>query len=333
MPWLLCLSLALVASAAAAEVPPRTAVGQTLVVPDADFERGQIFYLLPGQDTQLALSSTAPLQRTIVTTSRAVGYVVATFDPEDTEQPILGGGLRVPVASFGSDSPALDGRLWGEDYFLGAEHPELTFELTGVSDVEKSASEDKDIFPFSMRLKGKLTARGVSRDVEMAAEVRFLLTNFSTFARSVGDLITIAGSFEVAPADFGWELPRGAAGLIAPSLEVDVFLLGSTRSPENFLNPNIDAERLLAERRYLTQARDFRDAQAAAAIGSELLAKYRDDAAALTSLARVILTDAGLPNRDLGLASQLIQRARELDPEGEETVAVSELLAAVLVAD
>ncbi len=320
----------LFAGAAVAEVPPRTEVGQALAVPDADFERGQIFYLLPGQDTQLALISTAPLQRTIVTTSRAIGYVVATFDPEDAEKPILGGALRVPVASLASDSPSLDGQLWAESYFHGAEHPEITFELTGASGAEKSAGDEKDVFSYRVKLTGKLTARGVIREVEMAAEVRFLLTNFSTFARSVGDLITIQGSFEVAPTDFGWELPRGAAGLIAPALEVDVFLLGSTRSPENNLDPNLDAERWLAEQRYLTLARDLRDASAASAAGGEFLVKYRDDVAALGSLARIILGEPGLPSRDLGLASQLVKRAQALDPDGEETAETLKLLSAAM---
>lgn len=323
-------TLVLTASAAAAEVPPRTAVGQTLIVPDADFGRGQVYYLLPGEDTQLALTSAATLQRVIVTTSRAVGYVVATFDPEDSAKPVLGGSLRVPVASLASDSPAIDGQLWGESYLHGAEHPEITFEITGVTGVEKVASEEKDVFPYRMRLSGQLTARGVSRELGIDAEVRFLLTNFSTFARAVGDLITVAGRFEVRPADFGWEPPRGAAGRIADTLEVDLFLLGSTRSPENSLDPNLDVERWLAEQRYLTRARDFRDAQAASAVGGEFLARYRDDASALGSLARVILTEAGLPSRDLGLAARLVKRARELDPEGEEIAELAGMLAAAV---
>ncbi len=326
----LALLVLAAAGVASAEVPPRTAAGQTLAVPEADFERGQIFYLLPGQDTQIALTSAAPLQHTIVTTSRAVGYVVATFDPEDSEQPIMGGALRVPVASLASDSPALDGQLRGEGYFNVSEHPEITFELTGATGAEKIAGDDEDVFSYRVKLGGKLTVRGVTRDVEMAAEVRFLLTNFSTFARSVGDLITIAGRFEANPADFGWEMPPGAAGLIAPALGVNVFLLGSTRSPENNLDPNLDVERWLAEQRFLTLARDFDDAEAAAAAGGEILAKYRDNATALNSLARVILTEPGLRNRDLGLARKLAERARELDAEGEEITETQALLNAAL---
>ncbi len=332
MPYRIALALLVLIAAgvATAEVPPRTPVGQTLAVSDADFDRGQIFYLLPGQDTQIALTSPAPLQRTILTTSRAVGYVVATFDPEDSEKPILGVALRVPAASFASDSPATDGQLRGEGYFHAAEHSEIVFELTAATGAEKLASDDPDVFPYRMKLAGKLTALGVSREVEMAAEVRFLLTNFSTFARSVGDLITIAGRFEVNAADFGWELPRGAAGLVSATLGVDVFLLGSTRSPENTLDPNLDVERWLAEQGYLTLARDFDDAEAAAAAGAELLAKYRDDASALNSLARLVLTAPGLANRDLKLARQLAGRARELDAEGEETAEVQALLAAAI---
>ncbi len=321
--------LLLSAGIAAAEVPPRTTVGQTLAVPDADFERGQIFYILPGQDTQIALTSTARLQRTILTASRAVGYLVATFDPEDSAQPIIGGALRLPAAALSSDSPATDVQLLSDGYLAAAEHPEITFELTGTGAAEKLASGDKDVFPYRLKLSGKLTFRGVSREVEMTAEVRFLLTNFSTFPRAVGDLLTIAGSFEIEPADFAWEMPAAAAGLIASSLKVDVFLLGSTRSPENNLDPNLNVERWLAEQRYLTLARDFADSEAAAVAGGEILTKYRDDAGALNSLARLILEEPGLRNRDLALVSRLVMRARELDDEGEQTAEIVSLLAAV----
>lgn len=320
--------LILATGAVWAEVPPRSQIGQTLAVPDADFDRGQIFYILPGQDTQLALTSVGPLQRMIITTSRGVGYVVATFDPEDSEKPILGGALRVPVASLASDSPAIDGLLRGENGLHEAEHSEITFELTGATEVEKLASEDEDVFPYDMKLSGKLTVRGVTKDVEMVAEVRFMLTNWTTFARSVGDLITIAGRFEVKPADFGWEPSRG--DLTAESLSVDVFLLGSTRSPENNLNPNLDLERWRAERRYLTQALDFNDSEAASAVGGEFLTKYGDDASALNSLARLILEAPGLRTRDLGLASRLVQRAQKLDAEGEETAETLALLEAAM---
>ncbi len=320
--------LLLTAGIAAAEVPPRTAVGQTLAVPDGDFERGQIFYILPGQDTQVVLISTARLQRTILTTSRAVGYIVATFDPEDSARPIISGALRLPAAALSSDSPAIDAQLLSDSYLDVAAHPEIIFELTGTGAAQKLTDDDKDVFPYRLKLSGKLTARGVSREIEMTAEVRFLLTNFSTFPRAVGDLLTVAGSFEIEPADFGWEMPPAAAGLIASSLEVDVFLLGSTRSPENNLDPNLNVERWLAEQRYLTLARDFADSEAAASAGGELLTRYRDDAGALHSLARLILEEPGLRNRDLALVSRLVKRARELDTEGEQTAEIISLLAA-----
>ncbi len=309
------------ASAAAGEVPVRTPAGQTLEVPEADFERGQIFYLLPGEDTQVAVTSTTPLMRTILTASRAVGYAVATFDPEESDQPILGVALRLPAVGLTSASSSVDGHLRDPKYLDTAAHPEVVFELAGAGKVERLASDDENVFAYRMVLKGRLTALGVTREIEMPAEVRFLLTTFETFARSVGDLLTIKGSFEVKPADFGWEMPQEAAGLVAPALAVDVFLLGSTMSPEKNLDPNVDSERWLAERRYLTLARDLGDAEGAAAYGGEYLAKYRDDDAALAGLARLILDEPGIGRRDLGLARRLLERAGELDADVAENLA------------
>lgn len=324
------LLIACISSATAfAEVPPRSHVGQTLTVSDADFERGQVYHLLPGEDSQLAITSVATLKRTILTSSRAVGYVVGAFDPEESEAPVLGAALRVPVISFASGSPTTDMLLRGPGYLNVPEHKEMTFELTGTSDVEKLASDDDDVLPWKMKLHGTLSARGSTVGVVMPAEVRFLLTNFRTFARTAGDLITVQGSFEIEPAKLGWEMPERAAGLVASSLTVDVFLLGSTLSPEQNLDPNVDLERWLAELRYLTLARDLADIKGAAAHGAEFLAKYRDDAAALDHLARAILSEPGVHRRDLALARQLVERAQKLDAEGVEIDETAAKLAAL----
>ena len=319
----------LLAAPSPAAVPARTFAGQTLEVPDKELDRGQIFYLLPGEDTQIAVTSRAPLKNTVLTTSRAVGYLVATFDPDETDQPILGGALRVPVASFGSSSPATDATFRGEGYLHAAAHPEITFEITAVEGVEREASDDKDVFPFRMKLKGALTVRGVTREIAADARVRFQLTTFATFARDAGDLITLTTRLDLRPADFDWEIPEDARPVVAESFAVDVFLTGSTRSPEVTFDPDADLARWHSQQRYLTLARDLADAEAAAAHGDEYLAKYRDDAAALHDLARAILDEPTLPKRDLSLARRLLERAREIDAQGVDLAETTAKLAAM----
>ena len=300
-----------------------------LEVTEEDLDRGQIFYLLPGEDTQIALSSRAPLKNTVLTTSRAVGYLVGTFDPEDSDQPVLGGVLRVPVVSFGSSSPTTDQTFTSEGYLNAAAHPEMTFELTATDSVERQTSTEKDVFPFRMKIKGLLTVRGATHEVESEAEVYFRLTNFETFARNAGDLLTLSTRFEITAADFDWEIPQGDHALVAESFTVDVFLTGSTRSPETTFDPDADMTRWLSQRRYFTLARDLADAEAAAEHAKAFLTKYRDDADALHDLAQGIVTAPGLTQRDLALARRLIDRVKELDATGVDVADTESKLAAL----
>ncbi len=320
--------LVVTAGVALAEVPPRINAGMTLEVPDADFDRGQVFYVHPRADTQIAITSTASLQRVVLTTSRAVGFVIGTFDPEDSSQPILGGALRVPVATFKTGSPSADARWTGDGFLDRSAHPEILFELTGASDVERRPSDDDDVFSFRAKLTGKLTVLGNTREIEMPAEIRFLLTNFETFTRTAGDLVIVEGSFEVTPADFGWEPPPRTARLVASNLTVDVYFVGSTRSPERTSLPDVNLEARASRLRYLTLAGDLADAEAAATHGEAYLAEYQEDAELLDLLARLILEDSGLANRDLALAGRLVKRARELDAESESLAETLSLLAA-----
>lgn len=313
---LAALLAGLLAGPASAAVPPRTHAGQTLEVPEAELDRGQIFYLLPGEETQVAVTSRAPLKRSVLTSSRAVGFLVGTFDPEDSERPLLGAALRVPAVSLESGSAATDGTFHGEGYLNAASHPEITFELTGTDAVSRVAVDEKDVFAFRMKLRGRLTVRGVAREIEAPADVRFWITNFETFNRAVGDLVTLSTSFELAPGEFGWEMPPSDRLLVAERLQVEVFLTGSTRTPDSTWDPEADLQRVLSRQRYLTLARDLEDAEAATEHGKAYLEEYRDDAGALNDLARSILQTPGLAPRDLGLARRLVERANKAGAEG-----------------
>ena len=79
---ILFMLLTPVTTQALAQVPARSEAGQSLAVPDEQLDQGLIYYVWPGEDTQLILKSRAYLQRVAVTTFRAVGYIVSPFDLE-----------------------------------------------------------------------------------------------------------------------------------------------------------------------------------------------------------------------------------------------------------
>ncbi|MFH1747629.1 MAG: hypothetical protein ABIG44_11355, partial [Planctomycetota bacterium] len=53
-----------------ADVPPRTAGGQALEVPEAQLEQGEIYHVTPGMGTQFVWHSDAPLMRVMAVCNR-----------------------------------------------------------------------------------------------------------------------------------------------------------------------------------------------------------------------------------------------------------------------
>ena len=67
----------------------------------------------------------------------------------------------VQVENLVTEEPALTGHLHSEDFFDAAKHPELTFKSTSVEQAEDG----------HLRVAGDLTLRGVTRPVELDAEI------------------------------------------------------------------------------------------------------------------------------------------------------------------
>ena len=67
----------------------------------------------------------------------------------------------VQVENLVTEEPALTGHLHSEDFFDAAKHPELTFKSTSVEQAEDG----------HLRVTGDLTLRGVTRPVELDAEI------------------------------------------------------------------------------------------------------------------------------------------------------------------
>ena len=65
------------------------------------------------------------------------------------------------VENLVTEEPALTGHLHSEDFFDAAKHPELTFKSTSVEQAEDG----------HLRVTGDLTIRGVTRPVELDAEI------------------------------------------------------------------------------------------------------------------------------------------------------------------
>ena len=297
---------------AADDVPPRSAGGQALVVPKEHLDLGEVYHVTPGGDTQLICQSDAPLLRTAFVCNRVVGYVVAPFDLQENQPPILAGALRIPVASLRCGIDGLDEQLHGPPMLNQAEYPEITVRLTGVSDA-KLVKDENGRRSYTLKAAAELHVKGKTVPLEAPLRILFAPFTWGTMNRNVGDLLVVRTTFEAKMTDLGLEAPPAKlSDFGAATVTLDLFVLCSTMSPEKNLDPRIKLEQHLKQLQFLTLLRDFNDPDKAYGAAREHLRTIWDDAQALNRLAWATLTEAGIERRDLGFVSGAAQRANEL---------------------
>jgi hypothetical protein len=296
----------------AADVPPRTEAGQTLVVPADELKLGEVYYVTPGEDTQVTCTSDALLQRVVATSSRAVGYFVTPFDTDENHPPILAGALRIPVASLKTGWRQYDELLRGAELFAAAEYPEVTFCISRTRD-SKLVSDEKRRQTFNLSIAGELTVKQKTLEIEAPCEVKLIPFTWQTMLRNVGELLILRTKLDLPLADLGLQKPMPQyRDRVADTIHVEIFLVGNTMSPEKLLDPQIKPAQHTGQTRFLTLVRDLNDVDKGYAFGRAYLREIWDDAPALNRLAAAVLSEDGIETRDLGFVLKAAQRANEL---------------------
>ncbi len=307
--------LFLLAAAAESQVPERSEGGQTLRVSEAELDRGAIYYVQPGGDSQLVVRSEALLQKVTVTTSRMVGYLVAPFDLDEEGVPLLyGGAFRVPVASLETAIEGGDVILSGPDFLDSARHREVTFLVTGVSGVRRTHRDDESA-RYELNLSGTLTARGVAREISVPASTTFMPSTDRTMARMDGDLLVLEGGFSLALADLGIAPKRQLQDRVPREVGVEVRAILTTVSPDKSIDPREDPVRYRKYLRVITLLRDLDDVVGGYRLARELMTEVWDRPEELERLAAALASTEGIRRRDWNVALEASKRAVELTRE------------------
>ena len=293
----------------------RSAGGMTLQVPAELLQAGEAYFVTPGEDAQLIVQSQTPLQRTVVVSDRVVGALVAPFDldhPGALEQPILDGGLRIPVRSLMGASGLIRPMLFGPRGFDEDSHPEIVVRFKEASDVEVIDTGEPEHYELTLKAKLEVEANGKELELEAPVELGFIGGTMETMTRNVGDLATLRSSFELDLADIGIQVPPPLRTVLASTVSVDVYLGLSTVTPDKSLDPSISQQEYAEERRFLMLARDLGDDVGADAHFRQLMRASWEDADRLERLALMVITERGIERRNLGLALEAAERADQL---------------------
>lgn len=236
--WLVCFAVAGPFALDAAAQSGSKAKEETkkaedfLVVEPEHAKLGTVFYVAdPTKRNTVSFTSEAPLEDIIGLSNEIEGYVV--FDPKNPEKGGAG-KLRVPVKSLDTGIPLRDEHLGGADWLDAETHPQITFRVRKVEDVEE-VKQAESYHTYDATLVGDFSIHGKTKRLEIPVRVTYLPESEATRKKMPGDLLAGRAKFEIALADYDVTGPEGMGIIgskVGKTIQIEVRFTASTEKPE-----------------------------------------------------------------------------------------------------
>lgn len=130
-----------------------------------------------------------------------------TYDEEDITKSSV--NVTINVASIDTDNERRDNHLKSEDFFDVAEYPEMTFKSTKIEKTDDG-----------LVMHGKLTMRGVTKDISIPFEVLGKATGPDGLA-----VVAFEGSAKLSRKEYGinWNKALAAGGfIVGDEVKIDI---------------------------------------------------------------------------------------------------------------
>ncbi len=190
----------------------------------------------PMNRNSVTFKSSAPLEDIVGISNRVTGQLV--FDPAHPEKGSHG-ELSVPVASLDTGIPLRDEHMAGADWLNAQTHPNITFKIVELRDVE-SVKSTADAKTFDVTAVGDFSLNGVTKRLSVPARITYLKESEATKQRLPGDLLAVRTTFDLALADFGITGPKGMdliGSKVGERVEVELTVVASSASAPMAGNP------------------------------------------------------------------------------------------------
>jgi polyisoprenoid-binding protein YceI len=148
-----------------------------------------------GRDS-VQFRTTAPLEDVVGSTNQIKGKV--TLDPKDPGAKGTEGRIEVDTRTFKTGLGLRDQHL--AKTLKAAQNPGAVFQLNGIKSGPKSLDPDK---PADFVLTGTLQIAGVTKNVEVPAQIAYLPKKEVTAKFRPGNHLRIKCDFDVTLADYG----------------------------------------------------------------------------------------------------------------------------------
>ncbi|RMD48595.1 MAG: YceI family protein [Ignavibacteria bacterium] len=171
---------------------------------------------------QASFESDAPLEN-IVGVSNSL-EAVAMIDINDiTNMPK--GKVNVDLNSLKTGIDLRDEHLRSANWLNTEKFPYATFMLTGISDASQNKLEDGK--RVKATLHGKFSVHGVTKDVDVPAELTYFKENARTRAKMKGNLLKVKASFDINLGDYGIKIPDMVVGKVDDNVKINVTFIAT----------------------------------------------------------------------------------------------------------
>ncbi|GAB4202370.1 MAG: hypothetical protein OHK0013_15560 [Sandaracinaceae bacterium] len=165
--------------------------------------------------SRIQFVSDAPLETITGVSSHVTGEL--SVDPQNLAT--ARGRVNVQIASIRTGIDLRDEHLRADNWLDAGRYPQAVFEITGVEGASTLPPNEMQ----RLRLRGRFTLHGVTREIVAEAQVR--LVPFSEELRAArvdGDVVRAQASFRVRLSDFGVSIPAIVQLKVANDIEVNV---------------------------------------------------------------------------------------------------------------
>ena len=136
----------------------------------------------------------APLEAISGTANGVSGTV--TFDPAKPAE--ASGKIVVTTESLTVPNAMMKEHMLGDQWLNAKAHPEISFAITKISDIEKKGDKGE------AKVTGTFTLNGVSKDITVDANVTYLPGRLADRSpqKTPGDLLVIRSKFKIKRSEF-----------------------------------------------------------------------------------------------------------------------------------
>ncbi len=158
----------------------------------------------------------APLEQISGSANGISGTVVGHPDnPADVK-----GKIIVQTSSLKVSNPVMQDHMLGEEWLHAEKHPEITFELSKVDNIQKDGNKG------TADVTGTFTLRGISKELTVPVEATYLPGRLKDRGGNMeGDILVLRSTFKIKRSDFDIK-PGQNEDKVADEIEIRLNVAG-----------------------------------------------------------------------------------------------------------